>query len=372
MTCLQVCNRHGALLIVDEAHGSHLGLHYSLPRSALQQGADIAVASTHKTLGALTQAAMLHVSHGAPAWLESAVQRQLHLLHTSSPSYILMASLEAAAHAAGQPGALDKPMKAARALRRGLVRAGLPCLDDEALHASFASAPMEALESVTPLRTMSPHSSDSEATEIADSVAAWDTLRVTCLATAIGMSGFELYRRLEERSVVAELATERCVVFALGIGSRMHDTRRALAAVQEIVAAGVGDDVQFVRRDSSSDQAAGASDGGSAGSALSVGRMDGVLTSMPADEDARTDEVQLCDVRAAMYARTEQVQWQQAVGLRSAAMVSMYPPGIPALVPGQVITQADVRQLVRCVELGGRLVGCSSELSDIGVCVDDL
>jgi len=47
-------------LIVDEAHGSHLGLHPGFPPSAMQQGADVAVQSTHKTLTSLGQSSMLH------------------------------------------------------------------------------------------------------------------------------------------------------------------------------------------------------------------------------------------------------------------------------------------------------------------------
>jgi arginine decarboxylase len=50
----------GMPLVVDEAHGSHFGLHPGLPPSAMQQGADVAVQSTHKTLAALGQASMMH------------------------------------------------------------------------------------------------------------------------------------------------------------------------------------------------------------------------------------------------------------------------------------------------------------------------
>ncbi|KFM26345.1 Uncharacterized protein YaaO [Auxenochlorella protothecoides] len=59
-----VAHAHGLPLLVDEAHGAHLGLHPSFPASALACGADVVVQSTHKTLGALTQAAVLHVRGG--------------------------------------------------------------------------------------------------------------------------------------------------------------------------------------------------------------------------------------------------------------------------------------------------------------------
>lgn len=55
-----ICHEHSVPLIVDEAHGAHLSLLPDFPPSAMQQGADIAIQSTHKTLSALGQASMLH------------------------------------------------------------------------------------------------------------------------------------------------------------------------------------------------------------------------------------------------------------------------------------------------------------------------
>ena len=55
-----ICHEEGIPLIVDEAHGSHLGLLPEFPASAIQQGADIVVQSTHKTLSSLGQSSMLH------------------------------------------------------------------------------------------------------------------------------------------------------------------------------------------------------------------------------------------------------------------------------------------------------------------------
>jgi arginine/lysine/ornithine decarboxylase len=77
--------------LVDQAHGSHF-LGSNFPESALKQGADLVVHSTHKTLSALTQAAMLHVQ--GKRINRMALKQSLELLQTSSPSYLLMASLE--------------------------------------------------------------------------------------------------------------------------------------------------------------------------------------------------------------------------------------------------------------------------------------
>lgn len=90
----RIVHRHGKILAVDEAHGSHLCFTDRLPVSALAAGADICVQSAHKTLPALTQGAYLHV--GSEAVDRERLQYFLRTLQTSSPSYLIMASLDMA------------------------------------------------------------------------------------------------------------------------------------------------------------------------------------------------------------------------------------------------------------------------------------
>ena len=128
-----VCALHRVPLLVDEAHGAHLGLSADLPRSALQQGACVAVQSTHKSLGALSQAGMVHVAHGARVDA-GAVRRALHTLTSSSPSYLLLASLDAArAQVDGKAGAaaLAAVSKRARDTRERIEGIGWACLDSD-------------------------------------------------------------------------------------------------------------------------------------------------------------------------------------------------------------------------------------------------
>ena len=83
-------------LIVDEAHGAHFIFHSDFPESAVSQGADIVVQSTHKTLPALTQTALLHLcSDRIPA---NHLADMLSIYESSSPSYLLMSSAEYAVH----------------------------------------------------------------------------------------------------------------------------------------------------------------------------------------------------------------------------------------------------------------------------------
>lgn len=87
----RVCHRHGAMLLVDEAHGAHFPFHNRFPRSAVLQGADAAVVSLHKTLPALTQTALLLTNNSS---LAQKLRGNMAIFETSSPSYILMSSVE--------------------------------------------------------------------------------------------------------------------------------------------------------------------------------------------------------------------------------------------------------------------------------------
>lgn len=88
----EITHSHGKILAVDEAHGAHLRFNSRLPVSALEAGADICVQSAHKTLPAFTQGAYLHVKSGK---LDiDRLRFYLSALQTSSPSYVIMASLD--------------------------------------------------------------------------------------------------------------------------------------------------------------------------------------------------------------------------------------------------------------------------------------
>lgn len=85
-------HRYNIPLILDEAHGAHFGFHSYFPQNGNQSGADIVIHSLHKTLPSLTQTALLHMN-GDIADRER-VRMYLHMLQSSSPSYVLMASID--------------------------------------------------------------------------------------------------------------------------------------------------------------------------------------------------------------------------------------------------------------------------------------
>ena len=94
----QIVHRAGLPLIVDEAHGAHFRYDAMFPASALDLGADVVIQSVHKTLPSLTQTALLHIKCNRPGGGcyadRERIDRYLHMVQSSSPSYLLMASIE--------------------------------------------------------------------------------------------------------------------------------------------------------------------------------------------------------------------------------------------------------------------------------------
>jgi len=88
----EIVHNTGGILIVDSAHGAHLGFSDAFPAGAVSSGADVVVMSLHKTLPALTQCSLMHVC--SERGNSNEIKRLLSVLQTSSPSYVLMAAID--------------------------------------------------------------------------------------------------------------------------------------------------------------------------------------------------------------------------------------------------------------------------------------
>ena len=138
--------RRGIPLIVDEAHGAHLTVRGQMAKgicaqtaqtasedarmpakevsaeafvpSAVALGADLVIQSVHKTLPSLTQTALLHICMGAPDWLGEAAARYMGMFQTSSPSYVLLASIDACIRYLASPQGIRERIGYAVRLRR--------------------------------------------------------------------------------------------------------------------------------------------------------------------------------------------------------------------------------------------------------------
>ncbi|MGL6064348.1 MAG: aminotransferase class I/II-fold pyridoxal phosphate-dependent enzyme [Fusobacteriaceae bacterium] len=265
-------------LIVDEAHGPHLHFHDDLPISAIEAGADMCAQSTHKILGALTQMSVLHVNSDR---IEvSRVQQILSLLHTTSPSYPLMASLDCARRQMAMEGKdiLDKVIKLANYARNEINR--IP---------GFHSFGNEIIGK--------------------EGIFSFDPTKLTVTAKQIGITGFELETLLiDDYNIQVELSDFYNVLGLVTLGDTEESIEILLTALKNISLRFYGKEQKINRE----------------------------LLRIPAIPEL----VQI--PREAFYSDKNTVLFEDSEGKISGEMIMAYPPGIPIIVPGERITRETI------------------------------
>ena len=138
-----VCKKHGVLLLVDNAHGAYLGF---LPKNMhpIALGADICCDSAHKTLPVLTGGAYLHISGNAPDMISEYVENAMSLFASTSPSYIIMQSLDTANKyiADGYPERLEKTAISVKNLKNRLADYGFDIIGNEPMKLTMSPKSM--------------------------------------------------------------------------------------------------------------------------------------------------------------------------------------------------------------------------------------
>ena len=294
--CARVAHDAGVPLVVDCSWGPHFGFHPDVPASPMSQGADAVLTSTHKIVGSLTQSAMLHVSDSGRIDPD-AIARALRLLRSTSPSSLLLASLDAA--------------------RRQLAVHG------EALLHETLAAGREARAKIRTSRGL-----DVVGPELVGrpGVFDWDPLRIVIDTRGTGRTGYEVAAALRESyDANVELATQATMVLLLGIA----ESPTALVRV-----AGDLDEVAL--------------------------RLEAAGDTLPVLPPPAVREGQMSrSPREAFLGRSEVVAAHDAIGRISCESIAGYPPGIPALLPGEEVTAEVVGYLHEIVATGARLHGAS-------------
>ena len=270
----KIAHEKGMICLADEAHGAHLGFHNRLPISAMDAGFDLSAVSMHKTGGALTQASVLLRKGNRVAHYD--VFKSLMVVNTTSPSNLLIASLETARHYLYFHGEekLDE-----------VIRLG-----------------NEAREEISKIP-----GSKARGREyfINQGSYAYDCTKLVIELESLTINGFELYNILkDEYNVQMELAEQYVVLAILAIGTKKEHLINLINALKNI------SKKYYVEK-----------------------------RTYPKYVYDSPFPKMVMRPRVAYQAPVKRVNIDDAIGLVSKESIMIYPPGIPLIIPGEVFDQ---------------------------------
>lgn len=291
---VEVAHARNVPVYVDEAWGPHFHFHPALPKSAMDSGVDGAVGSTHKVLGAFTQSAVLHIK--GPRVDPGRVAATVGMAQTSSPAAFILATIDGC--------------------RRQMVLHGRRSLDRAIGLAEDARGRLQRIPGISVL--------DAESL----GVAAYDLTKLVIDVYGLGLTGNEVEHELRYRYRIApEMCDLSSVICLVTIADTQESIDRLVAAFESISR------THRASRKKKSDRPLRSS-----GAVLAPG-------------------LQAMSPRDAFFSRQRAIPLEQAAGEISAELVIPYPPGIPVLAPGDVITVEKLEYLKFGAESGMYISG---------------
>lgn len=299
----KAAHEKGVPLIVDEAHGAHFGFHPYFPENSNQLGADIVIHSLHKTLPSLTQTALLHMNGDLAD--RDGVREYLHMLQSSSPSYILMASIDNCVGLLKERGAgfFENYVKRLEELRSNL----------------------EKLKVLRIVKTQN-----------------YDYSKIVISARDAGISGKELQKiLLKQYRLQMEMAAGTYVLAMTSAADTEEGFERleyALAEIDRKLAKALEDHHPAAER----------------------------FGKLPEGELPRPDKIYTCAQAASMRRKAggssiKAVPFEESIGQIALEYAYLYPPGIPMVVPGERITKEVIEALLAYQKLGFSIEGIKEE-----------
>lgn len=285
-------------LIVDEAHGAHLGMAEGFAENSCQAGADIVIHSVHKTLPAMTQTALLHVNGNRID--REKLKRFLHIYQTSSPSYVLMASIDNA---------------------MGILRKGR-----EELFAAFYMNYTRMLQNLSVCRNLQFLSLKEGRQDIG---------KLVISAGKFGLSGQKLYNLLlKEYHLQLEMASVSYCLAMFTVGDREEGYARMTGALLDV-------------------------DGRITAGALQPDRNIQEKSAFSVTSFLKESQISSISLTKAWDQERKLVPLEKAAGSYAGEFINLYPPGIPLLVPGERFSPDHCRQIAAYLEQGLNVQGIS-------------
>lgn len=312
----EIVHRYGIPLIVDEAHGAHFRFSSYFPKSAVDLGADVVIHSFHKTLPSMTQTAVLHLCSDRVD--REKIKRFLGIYQTSSPSYVLMASLDAC---------VDKLMRQGEEMFQEFVKHLRSVRGSLSLFRHIRLVPAAGEEGLFLGR-------QEEGTRIQTSyfnhAFDFDRSKVILSTLHSSLGGVELKDILREKyHLEMEMETENYVIAMTAVGDTKEGLERLRDAVSEI-------DGEEAKKEPN-------------------------LRKVHFNEYQCRPQKQMLSISKAMDAPAKRYSLEESVGRISGEFAYLYPPGIPILVPGEQITGLFVRDVKRYADQKLNLQGLSDK-----------
>ncbi|MDB9536394.1 aminotransferase class I/II-fold pyridoxal phosphate-dependent enzyme [Dolichospermum planctonicum CS-1226] len=291
-------NQYNIPLIVDEAHGAHFHFHPQLPTSALTAGADLTIQSIHKTLGAMTQASMLHIQ-GNRIDIDR-INKALQLVQSTSPSFILLASLDAARHQMAIHG--------------------------KKLMSQTWELAQEAIIKINQIPGLStPLINSKKSPKFLD----LDQTRLTVNVSEIGFTGFAAEEILDKKfHVTPEFSSWQNLTFIISLGNTKADIQNLIQGLNNLT---------YVTPLTSECQPCKHRN----------------YATIPRDLSISP--------REAFFASSEVLPVEETQDRICAEIICPYPPGIPVLMPGEIITKLALEYLQEVQNMGGFISGCADQ-----------
>lgn len=313
----EVAHAHDLPLIVDAAHGAHLGFSKEFPENPIALGADVVIESVHKTLPAFTQTALLHLCSDRVS--TEKIKKYLGIYETSSPSYILMAGIDRCMEYLKDRGAKDLEQ-----LAQNLAR-------------FYEKA--KGLKNIKVLQKQ-----DLSTDEAYD----FDCSKILIFSKKSSVTGSDMHRvLLEKYHLQMEMISGQYVLALCSVMDTPEGFERLIRALEEMDASEL-----FMGDDSDRGEIIS-----SAGTIQNMKELNG----MQDFSSIYRPQHQLLPIHQAEELAMEVVPLQQAVGKAAGTYLYLYPPGIPLIVPGEEITAQLVEDIEKCQRAGLTVEGFAAE-----------
>ncbi len=273
---IEICHSRKIPVLVDQAHGAHFSFHKDIPPSASELGADLITLSMHKTGGSLTQTSILLHNEGIIE--KTKVRSTINLMQTTSASYILMSSIDIARKKLVLEGEerLDKLLKLTRDAKEEINKIpGLKCI----MKKDYING---------------------------QGVFDYDDLKVVINVKNLGVSGFFIYDLLiNEYSIQMELAEPNVVLAIISFGDDESTINKLLSALWDI-------SKRFFNKNP--------------------------IKNRDVSKSLKNPKM-LLSPRDAYYHKKRLINIKDSEGLIAGESIMVYPPGIPLIIPGELITK---------------------------------